>query len=83
MAKEENINVNLSLKGATEAMKKMGEAMERLNEGREITFPQPIGHLHCDYAQVAITVYEPIGWFKRLMLRWCFGLEYRAIESED
>lgn len=28
-----------------------------------------------------IVVFEPIGWFKRMMIRWCFGLEYRKEEE--
>ena len=38
--------------------------------------PQPIGYLHFSYIQFIVEVYEPIGWFKRLMLRWCFGAIY-------
>lgn len=68
-----------SIKDCTAAMRRMAEAMQQIG-GTEITVPQPIGQLKCDYAQASIAVFEPIGWFKRLMLRWCFGLRY---ESED
>ena len=49
---------------------------------KPIELPEPIGYLYADYAQKAIAVFEPIGWFKRLMLRWCFGLKYEPITNE-
>lgn len=52
------------------------------SSSRPIELPQPIGYLYADYAQKAIAVFEPIGWFKRLMLRWCFGLKYEPITNE-
>lgn len=42
-----------------------------------IKVPLAIGMLHHKYTKTSIMVYEEMGWFKKLMLRWCFGLEYR------
>lgn len=43
---------------------------------RTIVVDHPIGWLEHKPTDTRIGVYKPIGWFKRLMLRWCFGFEY-------
>lgn len=43
----------------------------------EIVFEKPIGYLEHKPTHSNIAVYKPIGWFKQLMIRWCFGFEYK------
>ena len=38
--------------------------------------PTPIGYLELEEAMTRLPVFKRIGWFRRLMLRWCFGLKY-------
>lgn len=42
----------------------------------EIDQKVPVGFLRHEPTQVNISVYKKIGWFKRLMIDWCFGLKY-------
>ncbi len=37
-----------------------------------------VGYLHHKPTHNKIAVYQHIGWFQRLMIRWCFGLEYEV-----
>lgn len=41
-----------------------------------ILSPQPIGRLEHNPTGYSLAVYKPISRFKRIMLRWCFGLKY-------
>lgn len=41
-----------------------------------ISAPKIYGYLNHNSTKTSITCYEPIGWFKSLMLNWCFGLKY-------
>lgn len=47
--------------------------------GYNIKFPDPIGLLVHEPTMSRISVYKPISRFKRLMLKWCFGLKYEKI----
>lgn len=38
---------------------------------------KPIAYLVHEPTRCLVGVYKPIGWFKRLMLKWCLGLEYK------
>ena len=40
---------------------------------------KPIAHLVHKQTNTCLSVYSKIGWFKRLMLRLCFGLKYEKI----
>lgn len=48
----------------------------------KIVFEKPIGYLVHKPTHSSIAVFTPIGWFKRLMIRWCFGLEYNKYIKE-
>lgn len=50
-------------------------------ESKEAHFimPQPIGYLKHEPTGYSLAVYKPISRFKRLMLRWCFGLKFEKI----
>jgi hypothetical protein len=60
--------------------------MENNNENKSFTIDceyknftinkVPVGFLRHEPTQVNISVYKKIGWFKRLMIDWCFGLKY-------
>lgn len=41
--------------------------------------PDPIGQLVHEPTMTRLSVYKPISRFKRIMLRWCFGLKYEKI----
>lgn len=47
--------------------------------GYNIKLPDPIGQLIHEPTMSRISVYKPISRFKRLMLRWCFGLKFYRI----
>ncbi len=47
--------------------------------GYNIKLPDPIGQLIHEPTMSRISVYNPISCFKRIMLRWCFGLKYEKI----
>lgn len=38
--------------------------------------PKPIGYLEHEESMTRIPVFKRIGWFRRRMLRWCFGVKY-------
>ena len=46
-----------------------------------IKLPDPIGQLIHEPTMSRISVYKPISRFKRRMLKWCFGLEYKPIKQ--
>lgn len=39
--------------------------------------PKVFGHLIHEATKTKIAVYKPISWFKRFMIKWCFGFEYK------
>lgn len=47
--------------------------------GYNIKLPDAIGQLVHEPTMSRISVYKPISRFKRLMLRWCFGLKFEKI----
>lgn len=47
--------------------------------GYNIKLPDPIGQLIHEPTMSGMSVYKPISRFKRIMLRWCFGLKYEKI----
>lgn len=46
---------------------------------KEIKAIIPIGYLRHDPTGYTLAVYKPISRFKRLMLRWAFGLKFEKI----
>lgn len=44
-----------------------------------LNMPKPIGRLIHKPTHHTRAVYKPISRFKRLMLRWCFGLKFERI----
>lgn len=64
-----------------EAMQQISEAFGKMweVENGTITFPTPIGRLIHEPTGYSLAVYKPISRFKRLMLKWCFGLKYEKI----
>ena len=42
-----------------------------------VHIPESIGYLRHEETNTTISVYAPISFFKRLMLKWCFGLKYK------
>lgn len=47
--------------------------------GYNCKLPEPIGQLVHEPTMSRISVYKPISRFKRIMLRWAFGLKYEPI----
>ena len=72
----------------TENMKELGKAINSMgvkasdlrntsyDDCRIQTPPTPIGYLELEEAMTRIPVFKRIGWFRRMMLRWAFGLKY-------
>lgn len=48
-------------------------------DGFEVEPMASIGRFVHEPTHVVIAVYKPISRFKRLMLRWCFGLKFEKI----
>ena len=44
---------------------------------------EPMGYFEHKPTHSSISVYEKIGWFKRLMIDWCFGLKYYEYGKEN
>lgn len=44
-----------------------------------LNMPTPIGRFIHEPTHHSLAVYKPISRFKRLMLRWCFGLKFEKI----
>ena len=44
-----------------------------------VRIPKGIGYLIHEETDTKITVYSSISLFKRLMLKWCFGLKYKKV----
>lgn len=40
----------------------------------------PVGQLVHKYTHTRFCVYHKIGWFKKIMLKICFGLKYEKIK---
>lgn len=59
-----------------EALKAVGKGFESMFGSCKIAVPTPIDYLEHEPTKAQISVYSKIGWFKRLMLKWCFGLRY-------
>lgn len=64
-----------NLKQLGEAMNQMGAKASDLN-GSIVQTPKPIGYLEHEESKTRISVFKRIGWFRRCMLRWCFGVKY-------
>lgn len=41
--------------------------------------PKPIGQLEHEPTHSVISVYHKINWFRRIMLKLCFDLDYRKL----
>lgn len=52
-------------------------------EETTIKVVKPIGYIEHKPTKSRIGVYQPIGWFRRLMLRLCFGLKYHKEENNE
>lgn len=59
-----------------QATQDLGKAICACMDSAKIAVPTVYGHLEHEPTKVRFSVYSKIGWFKRLMLRWCFGLRY-------
>ena len=52
-----------------------------METGYRIEQPKVFGFLIHEETKTKIAVYKPIGWFKRAMIKWCFGLKYEKINN--
>lgn len=51
-------------------------------EGRILQVqPEPVGYLEHEPTKTIISVYKPIGWFRRIMIQGCFGLKFYKLEK--
>jgi hypothetical protein len=66
-----------------ENIKQLGKAMSQMGvkafdlNGSIVQTPKPIGYLEHEETKTRIPVYKRIGWFRRCMIRWCFGVKYK------
>lgn len=58
------------------AISQMGAKASDLDGYKVQTPPKPIGYLEHEESKTRIPVFKRIGWFRRRMLRWCFGVKY-------
>lgn len=72
---------------AAENIKELGKAINNIGvktsdnlhemyERNLMDDPKPIGYLEHEPTKTRICVFESINWFRRLMMRWCFGIKY-------
>ena len=66
----ENITTRLT------AVRQMSVKASDLDGYKVQTPPKPIGYLEHEESKTRIPVFKYIGWFRRCMLRWCFGVKY-------
>lgn len=65
---------------AIEKLQVIGESFEDMvRNGATIKVTAPIGYLRHEPTGYSLAVYKPISRFKRLMLRWAFGLKFEKI----
>ncbi len=38
--------------------------------------PKVIAHLVHEPTKTVVSIYKPMNWFQRWMIKWCFGLKY-------
>ena len=65
-----------NMKQLGKAINQMGVKASDLNGYMVQTPPKPIGYLEHEESKTRIQVFKHIGWFRRCMLRWCFGVKY-------
>lgn len=63
----------------SEAVKYIGQPKQCFSNCHLVEPRKPIGYLRHDPTGYSLAVYKPISRFKRLMLRWCFGLKFKKI----
>ena len=65
---------------AIEKLQVIGKSFEDMARNvATIKVTVPIGYLRHEPTGYSLAVYKPISRFKRLMLRWCFGLKFEKI----
>lgn len=65
---------------AIEKLQAFGKSFEDMaRNGATIKVTVPIGILRHEPTGCSLAVYNPISRFKRLMLKWCFGLKFEKI----
>ena len=62
-----------------ETLKYIGQPRKWFTDCCLVAPIKPIGYLHHEPTGYSLAVYKPISRFKRLMLRWCFGLKFEKI----
>lgn len=55
-------------------------ANPKIPYGFRLDRPKIYGYLNHDATKTTLTCYQSIGWFKRLMLKLCFGLRFEKIK---
>lgn len=65
-----------NMKQLGKAISQMGVKASDLHGCTVQTPPKPIGYLEHEESMTRIPVFKRIGWLRRCMLRWCFGVKY-------
>lgn len=63
----------------SEAVKYIGQPKKWFTDRHLVDPMKPIGYLKHDPTGYSLAVYKPISRFKRLVLRWAFGLKFEKI----
>lgn len=63
----------------SEAVKYIGLPKQWFRDCHLVEPRKPIGYLKHEPTGYSLAVYKPISRFKRLMLRWCFGVKFEKI----
>ena len=63
----------------SEAVKYIGQPKQWFSNCHLVEPRTPIGYLRHEPTGYTLAVYKPISRFKRLMLRWAFGLKFEKI----
>lgn len=74
----ENTNEQVKYVHARDWMEVPELDVTKFGDGYYIQVPI-VGHLVHKPTGYCISVYKPISRFKRMMLKWCFGIEYKKV----
>ena len=62
-----------------ETVKYIGQPKKWFSDCHFVDPIKPIGKLTHEPTGYTLAVYKPISRFKRLMLKWCFGVKFEKI----
>lgn len=67
----------------SEAVKYIGQPKKWFTDCHFVEPIKPVGYLKHEPTGRSLAVYKPISRFKRIMLKWCFGLKFEKIKTKS